>query len=108
MHPVITEHKQEIARLCDEYGVVRLELFGSATGSDFDPHESDLDFIVDLGGYERGVAKRFLHFARALESLLGKSVDLITDEQIRNPYFRQAIEEQRVTVYSARDRQAAA
>jgi predicted nucleotidyltransferase len=40
--------------------------------------------------------------------LLGKSVDLITDEQIRNPYFRQAIEEQRVTVYSARDRQAAA
>jgi predicted nucleotidyltransferase len=105
---LITEHQQEIEQLCREYGIVHLEVFGSATSGEFDPQHSDLDFIVDLGGYERGVAKRYLRFARALEALLGRSVDLITEEQIRNPYFREAVEEQRVTVHSTRDRQTAA
>lgn len=108
MIPLIVTHQQDIERLCREYGIVRLELFGSATTGDFDPQRSDLDFIVDLGGYERGVAKRYLRFARALEDLLGRPVDLITEEQIRNPFFRQAVEEQRVTVHSTRDRQTAA
>lgn len=108
MIPLIAEHRQDIERLCQQRGIVQLELFGSATTGDFDPDRSDLDFIVDLGGYERGVAKRYLRFARALEALLGRPVDLITEEQIRNPYFREAVEEQRVTIHSARDRKTAA
>jgi hypothetical protein len=93
---------------CECSGDPPLRLFGSASTGAFDPDRSDLDFIADLGGYERGVAKRYLRFARALEALLGHPVEIITEEQIANPYFRQAVEEQRVTIHEARDREAAA
>jgi predicted nucleotidyltransferase len=108
MIALITDNQAAIAALCREFGIRKLEVFGSAASGRFDPESSDVDLIVDLGGYERGVAKRFMRFARALETLLGRTVDVITDEQIRNPYFRQAVDEQRVTIYESRDREAAA
>ncbi len=108
MIDLIFDNQAAIAALCREFGIRKLEVFGSATTDAFDPETSDVDVIVDLGGYERGVAKRFIRFARALEALLGRGVDVITEEQIRNPYFRQAVDEQRVTIYEAGDRQAAA
>ena len=108
MIALITHNQSAIAALCREFGIRRLEVFGSATTDRFDAASSDVDFVVDLGGYERGVAKRFIRFARALEGLLGRNVDLITEEQIRNPYFREAVNEQRVTIPEAADSQAAA
>jgi predicted nucleotidyltransferase len=99
MIDLISTNRDAIADLCREFGIRKLEVFGSASTGAFDPDRSDLDFIADLGGYERGVAKRYLRFARALEALLERPVEIITDEQIVNPYFRQSVEEQRVTVY---------
>lgn len=108
MIPLISDNLKAIAALCEQFGMVKLELFGSATTDRFDPATSDLDFIVDLGGYEPGVNRRYIHFAWALEELLGHDVDLLTDANIRNPYFREAVDEQRVTIYETRDRQAVA
>ncbi len=91
MIALITDNQSAITALCRDFGIRRLEVFGSATTDRFDAASSDIDFIVDLGGYEQGVARRFMRFARALEGLLGRSVDLMTDEQIRNPYFLEAV-----------------
>jgi len=101
MIALITDNQAAIVALCREFGVRKLEVFGSATTGQFDAERSDVDFIVDLGGYERGVAKLFMRFARALEGLLGRRVDVITEEQIQNPYFREAVNEQRVTIHEA-------
>jgi predicted nucleotidyltransferase len=108
MIDLITAHHQSIEDLCRTYGIRKLEVFGSAATGAFDPATSDIDFIVDLGGYEPGVAKRFLRFADALEALLGRKVDLITDEQIQNPYFRFSVDQSRERIYEAGDREAAA
>lgn len=108
MNQLITDNLSEIARLCEEYGIAELDLFGSATTDEFDPRRSDVDFIVELGGYEPGVARRYGRFARALEALLGRPVDLITEEQIQNPYFRRTVEKQRIVVYRRADREAVA
>lgn len=105
---LITDNQAAIAALCREFGIRKLEVFGSATTDRFDVATSDIDFIVDLGGYERGVAKRFMRFADALEALLGRKVDLITEEQIQNPYFRYAVDQQRVTIHESGDRAAVA
>jgi predicted nucleotidyltransferase len=108
MIKLVSDNLEALADLCQQYGMRKLELFGSAATGAFDPATSDLDFIVDLGGYEPGVSKRFLHFANALEELLGYDVDLLTEPMIKNPYFREAVDEQRVTIYEARDSKAVA
>ena len=46
-----------------------------------------------------GYADAFLDFADALEQLLGRKVDLLTERMIRNPYFRATVEASRQTVY---------
>lgn len=108
MIDLITAHYQPIKALCRAYGIRKLEVFGSATTDAFDPATSDIDFIVDLGGYEPGVTRRFQRVGEAQEALLGRPVDLITEEQIQNPYFRCAIDQSREVVHEAGDRQAAA
>jgi predicted nucleotidyltransferase len=43
---VIEERMNDLRALCKEFGVARLELFGSAATGAFDPLLSDLDFLV--------------------------------------------------------------
>ena len=86
--------------MCQRHEVRRLDLFGSAARGDFQPEQSDLDFIVQFArtGYA-GYADVFLDFADALERLLGRKVDLLTERMIRNPYFRASVEATRQSVY---------
>jgi predicted nucleotidyltransferase len=44
----ISSHREELRELCRRFHVRRLDLFGSATGDDFDPARSDLDFLVEF------------------------------------------------------------
>jgi len=44
----IASHREELRELCRRFHVRRLDLFGSATGDDFDPARSDLDFLVEF------------------------------------------------------------
>lgn len=108
MIDLVADKRDEIADLCRRFGIRKLEVFGSAATGEFDPATSDFDFIVDLGGYEPGVAHRFFDFADALEALLGHKVDLITESQIQNPYFRRSVNDARELVYEGRDREAVA
>jgi predicted nucleotidyltransferase len=108
MIALLTDNKDSIEALCREYRIKKLDVFGSAATGAFNPETSDIDFVVDLGGYESGVSRRYFRFAEALEALFGHPVELITEEQIKNPYFREAVEEQRTLIYEARDSQAIA
>jgi predicted nucleotidyltransferase len=106
---LIEQHREAIRTLCETYGVRRLDLFGSATTGTFDPATSDLDFVATFADTRSaGYADRYLGFAEALETLFGRSVDVITERSIQNPYFRQAVEVSRQLVYDDRDAPAAA
>ena len=100
MIALIEQQKTSIAEACRKFGVRRLEVFGSAVRGDFQPERSDLDFIVQFTrtGYA-GYSDAFLDFAEALERLLGRKVDLLTERMIRNPYFRASVEATRQIVY---------
>jgi hypothetical protein len=92
-------HREEVAMICEVYGVERLELFGSATSDAFDPASSDLDFLVEFVDKSPGYANRYLRFAEALETLFDRNVDVVTERSIANPYFRDILNATRQLVY---------
>ena len=109
MNGVIEQHRDAIRALCQQYGVRRLDLFGSAATGAFDAATSDLDFVAEFADTRSpGYADRYLGFAEALETVFGRPVDVITERSIRNPYFRQSVEASRQPIYDERDAPAAA
>ena len=106
MDVCVARHLPHIAALCEHYGVVHLELFGSATGSGFSAQSSDLDFLVELDTQSPGSrARRWIGLADALEKLLGRHVDLVNPRYIRNPYFLQAVNNSRTVIYDRQNAQ---
>lgn len=108
MIPLIADNKDTIAKLCREYGIRKLDVFGSAVTGAFDPASSDIDLIVDLGEYDQTVAERYLDFIAALQDFFGYPVELITEPSIKNPYFRENVDQQRVSIYDVTDSYATA
>jgi len=105
---VLDHFRGSLAEQCKRFGVRRLEVFGSATRGDFDPEKSDVDFIVSFADKTPGTyADRYLDFAAAIEQLLGRKIDLLTERCIRNPYFRSEVEAARQIVYDERGQEAA-
>lgn len=102
MISAIGKQAAELEQLCLRYNVLRLDLFGSATTSQYLPEKSDLDFVVEFQPLPDGTyADTYFGLLEALERLFGKPVDLVVDSAIKNPYFRQSIEETKRLIYEA-------
>ena len=95
----LESHRAELAAICVELGVRRLELFGSAISS---ARPNDLDFLVDLGAKTpRDYAGAYFELRERLQALFQKPVDLVTPPGLANPYFRQRVEQEKTLLYAA-------
>ncbi len=102
MQNLIARHSEELAKLARRYGVSQLDVFGSAATGEFDDAHSDLDFIVVFFDEPPGgIANAYFGLLEDLQRLFSRKVDLITERSIRNPYFRESVEESRRPVYVA-------
>jgi len=108
MIPVLTSAKQdELQMICRRYGVARLEIFGSATRADFDENKSDIDFIVHFRNETaKGLFDRYWGLAEELETIWGRSIELLTERMIRNSHFRAAVDAERQTIYAGEPEEA--
>jgi hypothetical protein len=102
MIAALEQHAAEIVHLCRQYGVRRLEVFGSAANGEFDPAKSDIDLLVDFdAANDANLFHRYFGLMEDLERLLGRKVDLVSTGALRNPYLIAAIDQSRQTVYAA-------
>lgn len=92
-----------LSAICRRFRVRRLDLFGSAaTGAGFEPARSDLDFLVSFEPMAPGAyADAYFGLLAALENLSGRSVDLVTEVALENPYLRRRVEEERRPLFMA-------
>ncbi len=105
MIAIVEDKRAEVAELCERYGVERLDLFGSAsgTGDGFDPERSDLDFVVS---FERrdppDLFGRYFGLEEGLEALFGRNVDLVMEGAVgKSRRFAANVEGSRVPLYGA-------
>jgi predicted nucleotidyltransferase len=102
MNVRLADYSDELSKLCTHYGVKRLELFGSGSREDFDLEKSDLDLLVEFADSKpEGAFDRYFGLKEDLERLFRRPVDLVETQAITNPYFRQAVQQDRVLVYAA-------
>lgn len=103
MHSTIANRTEELAEICRRHDVARLEVFGSlARGTDFDPATSDADFLVEFhASAQLGPFDQYFALAAALRDALGRPVDLVEPDALRNPYLRAAINRSRELIYAS-------
>jgi uncharacterized protein len=102
MLDLIEQRRDRILELCRQYGVARLELFGSAATGRFNPRSSDLDFMVEFQpGSPLGPFRQYFDFLADLKSALGREVDLVEACAMKNPYFIKSANQTKVLLYAA-------
>lgn len=102
MISLIEKHRLDITKLCQEYRVNKLELFGSALTERFDPARSDLDFLVEFQDLEEAeYADAYFGLLLALQDLFARPIDLLMESAIRNPYLLDSIRKTRTLLYAA-------
>ncbi len=101
----LNKYKKKLADLCNNnLAVNKLYFFGSVLTPTFNEETSDIDVLVevaDLPPEERG--ENLIALWDNLESLFNRKVDLLTENALRNPFFKREVERTKKLVY---DRQS--
>ena len=102
LHQLLVDKAPAISRLCVGLQVRELRVFGSAVTDRFDPSRSDIDIVVEFFESEApGIADRFMALANGLEEIFQRPVDLVTKQAMKNPVFRQTVEQSSQPLYAA-------
>lgn len=100
---IVDRHKPDVADLCREHQVRRLEVFGSAADGSFRPESSDIDFLVEFLPLGPGECYEcYFGLLESLQKLFERRVDLVDVECLKNPYFIKGVNHSRKMVYDAR------
>ena len=101
-HSVTTERSAEIAALCRELGVKRLEFVGAVTTAEFDPEIDFVDIIVEfLPGAERPWMAEYSGLVEGLEALYGTEALSVGGPALDDPEYREWVESTRTVVYES-------
>ncbi len=98
---LIEINMRHILELCKLYKVKSLYVFGSILTSRFNT-DSDIDLLVKFNKENIPLseyADNYFDFQFALEDLFKRRVDLVCDDAIKNPYFRQEVDSKKQLIY---------
>ena len=89
-----------IAAFCARWSIRELSLFGSVLRHDFRP-DSDIDVVVSFDRDAAWSLFDLVTMQQELATILGRHVDLVEEDALRNPYRRAAILSSKQVVYAA-------
>jgi len=96
---LVDTHIDDLKKLCTNFHVDKMYLFGSATNSTFN-HKSDLDFLVrfkPIALYQ--YFDNYISFKENLEILFGREVDLLEEQALKNPILIRSINKSKELIY---------
>lgn len=98
---MIRRNMAQIIALCEKHKVLQLCVFGSVLTDKFNK-DSDLDFTVIFDRDAMPVlvyGENYFAFKFALEDLFKRDVDLVEYNAIKNPYFKEEVDETKLLLY---------
>ncbi len=100
---IIESNISEICALCSQHKVSDMSVFGSVLTNRFSD-ESDIDLLVNFKKEEiSDYFDNFFELKYALEALLGRSVDLVEEHTIKNPYLKASIDNSKALIYGGQN-----
>ena len=87
----VTIDTKALSEACARFAVARLRVFGSVLTDHFDPHTSDIDFLVDFQAGRKDRFADFFGLQDELARIFGRKIDLVVAESVKNPYFESSV-----------------
>jgi len=101
MQEIIKEKLNDLKKLCQDYDVKTMFVFGSACTEKFN-NESDIDILISFKDISiQNYTDNYFELHYKLEALFNRKIDLLTENSLSNPYFIQSIEETKQLLYAA-------
>ena len=96
---LINQNIEFINALCKSHKVKSLYAFGSVLTDKFND-QSDIDLIVNFSDVQLlDYADNYFDLKFSLEDTFKRSVDLLEEKAIKNPYLKRAIEKNMQLIY---------
>lgn len=92
--------RRRLVDFCRKWKITRMAFFGSVLRDDFRP-DSDVDVMVSFAPGIDWFSYDYFGMKEEIESLFGRSVDVIEEGAIRNPIKRRCIYENLEVVYES-------
>lgn len=90
---------ENLNKLCINYNVEKMYLFGSVLNSKFN-EKSDVDLLVKFKEIELAeYFDNYINFKEKLTELFGREVDLLEEQTLRNPILIKSINNSKELVY---------
>lgn len=100
---LIDDNRERIYELCDSHKVEELYLFGSVLKDNF-LDSSDVDILVQFSNQELDeYFDNYMDFKEKLELLFNRPVDLVENQSIRNPIFRNVVDREKQLFYDRKN-----
>jgi hypothetical protein len=100
---LIDDNREKLFELCQSHNVDELYLFGSILKDNF-LDSSDVDILVQFSKQEVVVYfDNYMDFKEKLELLFNRSVDLVENQSIRNPIFRNVVDREKQLFYERKN-----
>ncbi|HWZ02771.1 MAG TPA: nucleotidyltransferase domain-containing protein [Mucilaginibacter sp.] len=95
----LKNHIEQIKQLCNAHHVKTLFAFGSVLSDKFKT-ESDIDLVVDIDSNDPfDYSDNYFALKFQLENILNRSIDLLEDKAIKNPFLKKQIDNTKVLIY---------
>ncbi|MEB2777551.1 nucleotidyltransferase domain-containing protein [Algoriphagus sp. D3-2-R+10] len=93
--------KDAIIQLCEKYELEKLYVFGSVVENKFND-ESDFDFLIQFKNIPFDTyTDHYFSLHEDLQNLLGREIDLLTDNSLTNKFFKDKVYKSRLLLYAA-------
>ncbi|HRY32427.1 MAG TPA: nucleotidyltransferase domain-containing protein [Bacteroidales bacterium] len=96
----LSQNIDQIRQICSEHQVEQLYIFGSLTTGAF--HEqSDVDLLIQFSDQVNPVDyfDNYMDFKDKLETVLCRTVDIVENQAVRNPIFRNILDRDKILIY---------